>query len=539
MDNFGLENAVFWWTDPEPPYAYDVPGEHDPTEFPLFDLPPLDAAEEELFPGMGEPAPEPSPSTSLDNGEGDEDGDEDGEDSGERGVGGPIVISSDDGDEMSNDNNDDDDSYSELGAPTTTTSVTDISSANANNTALSASAPVTTAAAAAMSAPPRPSLIQEKADAAQDNKTGRRNPDWNAYERESCAAAMRQSLRDTPVLQTVERWDDVRAILASQFNINRRTASGVKNYWNRNGRVESGVDERKRPRAQAMRTTLCGEDKKEEQKAQRAAAAAAAAAAAVASSKDPGSKHSVRRARRAGDDDDFGFVGESLALKSSAAVQALKAAAAYPVPGDGKPLYRKDCHHYNRFLPTTGGKEHPGAAKTHLSMAGGKRLLSIGRKSIPSTGEEDLPGLGGKGLKLRKRGASYDDDGDDDEDTNSGNSHVSKKAKLDTEAYQARAETSGEHSEGYAEVHEYGDEEEQGDEDYETIEGYEDDKENYEQDDQPEEEEEEQQLEEEESTNPEQGKAEKQVQEEKDHALALELNSECSYNMRSSRRSYG
>ncbi len=77
-----------------------------------------------------------------------------------------------------------------------------------------------------------------------------RNPkgaNWSPQEKQHVAALMHEvMLLPSDVSRTEKRWEKVRHLLLERYDISR-THTAIKNYWNREGRRDSGLDERKKP----------------------------------------------------------------------------------------------------------------------------------------------------------------------------------------------------------------------------------------------------------------------------------------------------
>ena len=76
---------------------------------------------------------------------------------------------------------------------------------------------------------------------------------WTDEEKTAVQTLMREVIRENQVNLTEQRWKVIAERLQQRYNISR-THTGVKNYWNREGREVTGIDERRNQRPDKMVT---------------------------------------------------------------------------------------------------------------------------------------------------------------------------------------------------------------------------------------------------------------------------------------------
>ncbi|KAK4695052.1 hypothetical protein P7C71_g2630, partial [Lecanoromycetidae sp. Uapishka_2] len=76
---------------------------------------------------------------------------------------------------------------------------------------------------------------------------------WLEYEKAATRTLMREVINEYPTDFTEWRFKEVSERLVKRFGIDRSRFQ-VKNFWNREGRLTSGLDERKKPRPERMAT---------------------------------------------------------------------------------------------------------------------------------------------------------------------------------------------------------------------------------------------------------------------------------------------
>jgi hypothetical protein len=76
---------------------------------------------------------------------------------------------------------------------------------------------------------------------------------WLEYEKAATITLMRRVVGEFPTNFTEWRFEEISKRLMSRFGVDR-SAKSVKNFWNREGRQRSGLDERKKPRPEQMAT---------------------------------------------------------------------------------------------------------------------------------------------------------------------------------------------------------------------------------------------------------------------------------------------
>jgi len=97
-----------------------------------------------------------------------------------------------------------------------------------------------------------------------------RNPkgaNWSTSEKAYVTTLMHEVMRDERISKTEKRWVKVRDLLQQRYNVTR-TATAVKNHWNREGRSTSGLDERNKKNPNKL---ITGVQDPEDRKALRAA----------------------------------------------------------------------------------------------------------------------------------------------------------------------------------------------------------------------------------------------------------------------------
>ena len=103
---------------------------------------------------------------------------------------------------------------------------------------------------------PTPPTIANRQDGPPANKTtvqqiaipkAPKGANWTDQEKQWVAALMRELMdSNSEVSKTEKRWIVVRDRLQERYGVDR-THTAVKNYWNREGRQTSGLDERNKP----------------------------------------------------------------------------------------------------------------------------------------------------------------------------------------------------------------------------------------------------------------------------------------------------
>ena len=94
---------------------------------------------------------------------------------------------------------------------------------------------------------PRPSKFQSKP------KPSKKDRPWQALEREYVKVLMQEILTEQKFHKSEKKWTEISKHLMDRFQVDR-SAGAVKNYWNRHGRQDSGIDERKNKRPDRMVT---------------------------------------------------------------------------------------------------------------------------------------------------------------------------------------------------------------------------------------------------------------------------------------------
>lgn len=82
---------------------------------------------------------------------------------------------------------------------------------------------------------------------------GARAMPWTKIQKDAVEAELRQVIREGQVNRTEQRWVVIQDRLHNNHGITR-TPTAIKNYWNREGRLSTGLDERNKPRPYAMVT---------------------------------------------------------------------------------------------------------------------------------------------------------------------------------------------------------------------------------------------------------------------------------------------
>lgn len=90
---------------------------------------------------------------------------------------------------------------------------------------------------------------------------------WSTSEKAYVTTLMHEVMQDERISKTEKRWVKVGELLQQRYNVTR-TATAIKNYWNREGRSTSGLDERNKKNPNKL---ITGVQDPEDRKALRAA----------------------------------------------------------------------------------------------------------------------------------------------------------------------------------------------------------------------------------------------------------------------------
>lgn len=86
-------------------------------------------------------------------------------------------------------------------------------------------------------------------------KPKKQDKSWTAHERDLVRALMQEVLAEGQVNLTEKKWEVISDRLASRYGF-RRSNTSIKNYWNRQGRAQTGVDERRKPNPTKLTTSV-------------------------------------------------------------------------------------------------------------------------------------------------------------------------------------------------------------------------------------------------------------------------------------------
>lgn len=78
---------------------------------------------------------------------------------------------------------------------------------------------------------------------------------WTAREKDLVRMLMEEVITEQQVNLTEKKWEVISDRLASRFGFTRSKTS-IKNYWSRQGRAQTGVDERRNPNPNKMITSV-------------------------------------------------------------------------------------------------------------------------------------------------------------------------------------------------------------------------------------------------------------------------------------------
>lgn len=102
-----------------------------------------------------------------------------------------------------------------------------------------------------VTAPRQPEPIQH--EAIVHNK--KQDVKWTAHEKDLVRSLMEEVISEQQVNLTEKKWEVISDRLAARNGFVRSKTS-IKNYWNREGRSQTGVDERRKPNPNKMVTSL-------------------------------------------------------------------------------------------------------------------------------------------------------------------------------------------------------------------------------------------------------------------------------------------
>lgn len=77
-------------------------------------------------------------------------------------------------------------------------------------------------------------------------KPKKQDKHWTTREKDLVRVLMEEVIAEQQVNLTEKKWEVISDRLAARFSFNRSNTS-IKNYWNRQGRAQTGVDERRKP----------------------------------------------------------------------------------------------------------------------------------------------------------------------------------------------------------------------------------------------------------------------------------------------------
>lgn len=94
---------------------------------------------------------------------------------------------------------------------------------------------------------------------------------WTAHEKNLVRILMEEVIIEQQVNLTEKKWEVISDRLASRFGFTRSKTS-IKNYWSRQGRAQTGVDERRNPNPKKLITSVQNPDRRKRARQQMARA---------------------------------------------------------------------------------------------------------------------------------------------------------------------------------------------------------------------------------------------------------------------------
>ncbi len=92
-------------------------------------------------------------------------------------------------------------------------------------------------------------------------KVKKQQANWTAREKELVGILMEEVMNEKQVHLTEKKWEVISDRLASMYGFIRSKTS-IKNYWSRNGRLLTGVDERRKPNPEKLVTSVQDPDQR-------------------------------------------------------------------------------------------------------------------------------------------------------------------------------------------------------------------------------------------------------------------------------------
>ncbi len=239
-------------------------------------------------------------------------------------------------------------------------------------------------------------VSSKKTSPAKPNKAGSRAKaiPWNQHEKNAAMTVMGEIVtKQVPGYKTETRWQIASDRMLERFNVSR-TGPMVKNYWNREGRRDSGVDERNKPDPDRMVTGVQDPGKRRE--ARKAKGKDQRSASAIASKE----KNSSGGVKRKGRDDDEAE------------------------DSDNEPLLRK--RQKRQLAPPPKTDQQEGIGSSHFKRTGRdddedddsdeEPLLRKGQKSRPAPAPQCVHQAGSASHDLKRKGRDHNNDDDEESD---------------------------------------------------------------------------------------------------------------------------
>ena len=101
--------------------------------------------------------------------------------------------------------------------------------------------------------------------------TKKQDKPWTALEKDLVRTLMEEVITEQRVNLTEKKWEVISGRLASRFGFSRSKIS-IKNYWSRQGRAQTGVDERRHPNPNKLVTSMQNPEQRKRARQQMARA---------------------------------------------------------------------------------------------------------------------------------------------------------------------------------------------------------------------------------------------------------------------------